>query len=153
MGKQAMVGHYSDTYGTWKVTTEGDSEGRSVRDLGVHVGHIDEIAFELADKCTYSLRFKAVDCSPTVMTPKAKSVNISFDIDSGTWDKSASVLGRLQGVFRERPVSVSNSNFHSAYILRRVMSKEERRCEIEEKLSAAGIDVDDVLELFGSDEE
>ena len=35
-------------YGTFKVTTEGDCEGKSTRDLGVHTGYIDEIAFALA---------------------------------------------------------------------------------------------------------
>jgi len=31
--------------GWWKVTTEGDCEGRSVRQCGTFYGHIAEIAF------------------------------------------------------------------------------------------------------------
>lgn len=51
-----MRQEYSN-YGTFEVTTEGDCEGRSVRHLGTFTGYIDEIAFALADKCYYSLRF------------------------------------------------------------------------------------------------
>ena len=44
---------YDKVYGLWNVTTEGDCEGRSVRNLGTYEGNIDEIAFALADKCFY----------------------------------------------------------------------------------------------------
>jgi hypothetical protein len=48
-------------YGTWNVTTEGDVEGRSTRQLGTHTGFIDDIAFKLADQAYYGLRFDPVD--------------------------------------------------------------------------------------------
>lgn len=52
-----MTNPYEQAYGTWKVTTEGDCEGRSIRDLGTYTGYLDEMAFALADKCCYSLQF------------------------------------------------------------------------------------------------
>ena len=80
---------YDQPEAFWEVTTEGDCEGRSVRNLGVHFGFLDDIAFALADKCYYSLRFKLVEPFD-VSVPTATKVNISLDIDSGTWDMSAS---------------------------------------------------------------
>ena len=35
-------------FGWWHVTTEGDDEGRTTRDLGYHYGYLDEIALRLA---------------------------------------------------------------------------------------------------------
>ena len=69
---------YNNTYGLWQVTTEGDCEGRSVCNLGVYEGNIDEIAFALADKCCYCLNFRAVSPKNYTldMTPKRKTVDI-----------------------------------------------------------------------------
>jgi len=33
-----MKEEYKNTYGRWRVTTEGDVEGRSTTDLGTHLG-------------------------------------------------------------------------------------------------------------------
>lgn len=49
--------------GMWNVTTEGDEEGRTVRGLGVHEGHLGDIMFALAPATFYSL-------TPRRMTPK-----------------------------------------------------------------------------------
>ena len=76
-------------YGTWRVTTEGDCEGRSIRELGTYTGYIDEIGLYLADKQYYALQFRLIDPQPSKFTPSRTSVNISLDIDSGTWDMSA----------------------------------------------------------------
>ena len=126
---------YDNVYGVWKVTTEGDCEGRSTRDLGTHIGYIDEIAFALADKCYYSLSFKAID--PIDMTPKRKNVNIHLCIDSGTWNMEpknrAIEIGNLM---KNRPVTVSESNF--AYCVTLTTNKktaEEKRAEALTKLS------------------
>lgn len=43
--------------GWWQVTTEGDCEGWSVKQLGTYYGHLAEIAFHLADKAYYCLTF------------------------------------------------------------------------------------------------
>lgn len=49
--------------GWWKVTTEGDCEGRTTTDLGTHYGHVCEIALSLKG-CGYSLRFEPVKKKP-----------------------------------------------------------------------------------------
>lgn len=75
---------YKKAYGFWEVTTEGDCEGRSVSRLGIYEGYIDEIALALADRCYYSLCFRPIDPRALDLTPKRKSVEISFDIGSNT---------------------------------------------------------------------
>ena len=77
--------------GAWMVTTEGDEEGRTTRQLGVWYGHIVDIAKMLAKRRYYSLRFQAVESPPVVTGDKetgAGIVQISLDISSGTWDMS-----------------------------------------------------------------
>ena len=59
--------------GRWRVTTEGDCEGRSVRDLGVHEGHVADIAAVLAPLTGYSLHF-AVEPPATKPDPAAAAV-------------------------------------------------------------------------------
>ena len=83
---------YKNPVGTWQVTTEGDCEGRSIKNLGVWSGHVAEIAFFLADKCYYSLRFESLAGTrtagqkvPPVQTTK-NHVWVSFAIESKTWD-------------------------------------------------------------------
>lgn len=43
--------------GCWRVTTEGDVEGKSTKDLGLHVGHVVDIAANLAPLAEYALDF------------------------------------------------------------------------------------------------
>lgn len=61
MTEKKINAPYDNPFGIWHVTTEGDCEGRSPRDLGFHEGYIDEIALALADKCFYSLYFVAIN--------------------------------------------------------------------------------------------
>lgn len=89
---------YKDPVSVWQITTEGDCEGRSTTNLGVYRGHVAEIAFYLADKCYYTLQFKNLTGTRTASkkVPKniktsKKSVWISFDIESKTWDMSPEV--------------------------------------------------------------
>ena len=39
------------------VTTEGDEEGRTTRNLGYFQGNVDDIAFQLADKCANAVNY------------------------------------------------------------------------------------------------
>jgi hypothetical protein len=79
-----------NAYGTWKVTTEGDCEGRSTRDLGVHTGFLDEIAFALAAQAYYGLRFDIVNQDKLKGAgPTGVEVQVSLGIDTGSWDLSA----------------------------------------------------------------
>lgn len=125
---------YSDPFGYWEVTTEGDCEGKTVRNLGVHKGYIDEIAFALADQCYYSLRFKAVNPQGLVRTPKATEVVISLDISSGTWDLSKEgQVASLVTLLKDRDVSVKPGMYYASVLLVRgkdSKSQEEAREEL-----------------------
>lgn len=126
-------------YGVFKVTTEGDCEGRSTRDLGTYEGYIDEIAFALADKCCYSLEFHKINPKKFKlnMTPKRKSVDILFDIDSGTWDlKGKDRIKYFENLFKDRDIEVSNSNSYACVkISTNKKTKEEKRQEILNRLT------------------
>jgi hypothetical protein len=75
--------------GWWKVTTEGDEEGRTIRELGTHYGHLAEVALSLKG-CGYSLRFEKARKPQGVYGNATewhverrivtKSVNISIDV-------------------------------------------------------------------------
>ena len=72
---------FTEPYGLWEVSTEGDCEGRSTRKLGIFRGNYQDIAFALADKCYYVLWFKKLD-ETKFNLPKVKtrdSVDILFD--------------------------------------------------------------------------
>lgn len=126
-------------YGTYKVTTEGDCEGKSVRDLGTYTGYIDEIAFALADKCYYKLCFHKVEPQKLDMTPKRDTVEISLDIDSGTWDLDVSnkeALNYFKRFFSDRDVEVvSAGGYGSCKITTHKETIIEKRKKILNKLS------------------
>lgn len=65
----------------WQVTTEGDCEGRSTRNLGIYRGNWYDIALHLADKCCYSLNFKLIDESKFTLpkTYTRDKVDVSFN--------------------------------------------------------------------------
>ena len=77
---------YTDSYGTWRVTTEADVEGRLTKDLGIYEGSLSAIAFYLKDKCGYKLEFSPI--KPIVVSSAdvnyCGSVNVSLDINSKT---------------------------------------------------------------------
>lgn len=71
-----------DPVGIWKVTTEADCEGRTTRELGFWEGHIADIAFYLADYCSYSLYFSRCDQlvrKPAFSKDGPQQVSVSFD--------------------------------------------------------------------------
>lgn len=73
--------------GVWKVTTDGDCEGRSTKTIGVFEGHVVDIALQLSKQACYSLRFSPV-ANPEVMCDGISSgdnVSLVLDIKSGTW--------------------------------------------------------------------
>ena len=124
-------------YGTFKVTTEGDCEGKSVRDLGVHTGYIDEIAFALADKCFYTLCFALVEPTTLDLTPKKDTVKISLDIDSGAWDFNvADAMEYFKDFFANRDVEVIGAHgYGSCTISTHKETIEEKKEKILQKLS------------------
>jgi hypothetical protein len=59
--EKSVIEKWADSpVGWWDVTTEGDCEGRSTKQLGTHYGHVAEIAFSLKD-CGYSFHFEKTD--------------------------------------------------------------------------------------------
>lgn len=105
-----MKEEYKNPFGTWEVTTEGDVEGRSRKNLGTHTGNVDDIALHLADKCYYVLNFKKVEITQEFVT-KRKEVNISFDY--GAVDIKND-LDEVREVFSERPVSIEIGQYYNA---------------------------------------
>lgn len=85
-----MTNSYDISYGLWKVTTEGDCEGKTTRNLGIYEGNISDIAFYLKNKCEYSLRFDPAEVTKidSVDVIHYGSVSVSLDISSGTWNMS-----------------------------------------------------------------
>lgn len=102
---------YKNPYGVWRVSTEGDCEGRSVKQLGTHTGYVDDIAFKLAHQCFYKLRFcKIEDKEPIEGTEKIE-IDIQFDTDSKTWDMNKlDLVNYAEEVFKDRNVEVKASN-------------------------------------------
>lgn len=108
---------YNTCHGLWEVTTERDCEG-GVRRIGVYEGHIDDIAFALAGEEVYALRFKKLD--PSIPAPKkaAKEVNVSLDIDSGTWDWAPKNISQhFRQILRGRKIDVKDCQFHACATL------------------------------------
>jgi hypothetical protein len=99
---------YGQAYGIWKVTTEGDCEGRSTRDLGIFKGFIDEIALHLADRCYYTLDFKPVKLQEE-FSPKANEVHISLPFD---------LSNNYSERFKDRPVTVEKGSFYKSILIR-----------------------------------
>lgn len=139
---------YTNTYGLWKVTTEGDCEGRSIRDLGTFKGYIDEIAFALADKCFYSLCFTYLSEKDymTPLVPKSDTVNVSLNIDSGTWDLDNKERASWARKFlSDRDVEVLEGQYYASFVLKtkRKTVKDIRREALnkltEEELDALGL--------------
>jgi len=112
--------------GWWTVTTEGDCEGRIIRNLGTHWGHVAEIAFQLADKSMYELSFNPVTdkeepkaIEKTITETLRKSVNISIDIKSGTWDMGSKNRVKWFRYFLDtNEVVVDESNYYASVILK-----------------------------------
>lgn len=100
--------------GLWHVTTEGDCEGKSTKDLGVHLGSLDDIAFALSTQAHYGLQFALVGPDTYNKHPMGDVVSVSLDIDSGTWDMPHE---RRMAYFRDmlsgRDLEVRSSTFYA----------------------------------------
>jgi len=73
----------------WDVSKSYD---RTVTQLGTYYGHLAEIAFHLANKGGYGLKFTRSKLGAPAERPvyqaTGKRVWVSLEIDSGTWDLS-----------------------------------------------------------------
>lgn len=125
-------------YGTFEVTTEGDCEGRSVINLGIFTGYIDEIAFALADKCYYSLHFRRIEVSQLVPNSKRDTVRITLDAVSNHINNSNNLDSEcyFKSLFATRNVEITEINsYNSCTITNHVETLEEKRNKILSKLT------------------
>lgn len=136
---------YSNAYGFWQVTTEGDEEGRTTRVLGTFKGRIDEIAFALAERSFYKLTFKAVDLSIPEPTKIHETVHVSFDIDSGIWDmNNVEIADLAKHIMHGSDVIVKESNYFASFLL----SREHKMQEIKKQRALAKLTPEE-RELLG----
>lgn len=123
--QRETVSHYNwnTPYGMWKVTTEGDCEGRSTKDLGIHEGFIDEIAFTLANQACYKLTFSPAKVNKEfARKPKAKTVSISLDIDSKTWNMQPNErVEFIKRLFKDRLINfdIEAGSYYASVTLKR----------------------------------
>lgn len=137
MTEKKINAPYDNPFGIWHVTTEGDCEGHSPRDLGFHEGYIDEIALALADKCFYSLYFVAINIHSLDITPTRKTVDVTFGVNSGTWAMTPKeCVTAIKDVMKDRPIQVEQSCRTGAVVFTtETKTKEEKRQEVLAKLS------------------
>lgn len=132
--------YYTKLFGVWRVTTEGDVEGRSTEHLGTFEGWIDEIALWLADRCYYSLNFKKIDPKKgKVGAPTRKSVNVTFDIDSGTWDMHSNRHEEVGKLFEaaNRPVRIKPGIAYASFVIETdTETREEKMAKAKESLKS-----------------
>jgi hypothetical protein len=111
----------------YRVTTEGDCEGRTIKDLGIHSGNPAIIALNLADKAFYGLSFKEV-----VLTHH-ESVN------TNTFSVHLSGFGTVPE-FRPFDIPegymIEKSNFYDSLMIKQKKSVEDRRVEVATKALA-----------------
>lgn len=108
-----------NAYGKWHVTTEGDCEGRTTKDLGVHEGFLDDIAFALGGEAFYGLRFStAKELPPPNKRFPVTSTHVSLDIDSDTWGMpSKARVEYFKKLLLGRKTIVRDSNFYASVVL------------------------------------
>jgi len=132
-------------YGTWRVKTEGDCEGRSTANLGTFTGYFDEIAFALASKCYYTLDFERVeDTDKFDKTPTANKVSVRIlDMRGNTKD--------YEQLLKDRDVFVKTGRAFNSIELHteNPMSKEEMEAlRVRNMLLKQGIDIDKIKEFL-----
>ena len=98
-------------FGTFNVTTEGDCEGRTTRHLGSYTGYIDEIALFLAKDAEYALTFKQTE-SPEKYIPTKPKVHVVLTNHNV---KSDSALNKIKDAFKDRPITIKESDFYAAF--------------------------------------
>jgi len=117
---------YQNAFGYWTVKTPSEN-GSLMKNLGTFRGYIDEIALNLADQCHYSLEFtKVPDERVENFKVKASSVNVIFDIQSGTWNMSSDErVNFFQKILKDRPTTVSDGQYYASVTLHSTQYSEE----------------------------
>ena len=141
------------SYGTWRVRTEGDCQGRTMTDLGTYTGFLDEIAFALADKVCYGLAFEPAKILD--MTPKQNEVNISLPIKSGTWDMGTSArVAYFANLLKDRPVTVKAGQYYASVKIFAGVDEEEveaNRLKALVESAKAKLTPEEIVAVFGEE--
>lgn len=119
---------YRNVVGLWKVTTEGDCEGKSTRDLGVWEGNVADIALYLAPKAMYDLCFKSFEIQ-TPGAPQRDCVTVSFDIDSNTWPMDMQNKERVEvmrELFADTDYTIEEGSSYASFTIRRPLTPEQK---------------------------
>ena len=125
-----------DVYGLWQVSTEGDCEGRTVKNLGIWEGFIDDIALHLADKVMYNLWITPAEVNKVTEKPMARRVDVYMN-DIAHIDTTER-LEITTKAFAHRNVRISKSDYYGAFVINNNTSEEEiLRSSALSKLTAA----------------
>lgn len=111
--------------GEWHVTTEGDEEGRSTKDLGTHYGHVVDIALRLAGHAFYSLRFAPPAPAKHIENRPSHVAHIALGIDTGTWDYDGHTRAKALNAFLHKqladaPFAVEESNYYASVLVKKL---------------------------------
>lgn len=118
--------------GVWEVSTEGDCEGRTTKQLGIHKGHIIDIAFNLSGEVAYGLSFKPRSVEKAEKErPRRNKCTISLPVNTKTWpqemnsEERAVAIGKF--LSKERPltdgVKVVGSPYYSCVLLEKTATQ------------------------------
>lgn len=133
-----MTNRNRDTYGLWRVTTEGDVEGRSTRQLGIHEGYLEDIAFSLAAQACYVLTFELINAEVKLPLPTRTEVSVQLYEPGG--GVSAYATNKLMNMMVAANVKHERSNFYESVRIYNGQTKEElARNTALEKLGKAGL--------------
>ena len=118
----------------WSVTTEGDSEGHSVKDLGTFYGHYVDIALALADKACYALHFERIneeDLKLPIMQTR-DNVLIAFRDSSGI--KSDCMATSIRSAISDSGASVYAGMWEGYVSIQRAETEEMKKTKALNKL-------------------
>jgi hypothetical protein len=112
---------FDSPIGAWKVTTDGDHTGRSIKPLGVYNGHIVDIAKRLAGYAMYQLYFEKLVVDELPDDPES-AVHIKLRSPIHAYKFSDGDRNKILQEFlnREKPeteYSVRTSNYFNAVLL------------------------------------
>lgn len=95
----------------WKVySIQGEEAERAVY-LGTFYGYVDDIAFALADKAGWLLRFEP--CDPLDMTPKRKKVVVEIADVRHRVDSKEEEVAVFKDYLKDRPVAIKATPYYS----------------------------------------
>ncbi len=104
--------------GLWKITTEGDCEGRTIDHIATEEGHIGDLALKYAGYAMYQLNFTKAYGTPR--PPKERNqVMISLDIKSKTWDMNKEQRAAAIQKFLGPNFVVSPTTYYAAVEIKR----------------------------------